>query len=128
MWVRECLEDLTAAEFALSVEQQSESSIFRASNGINGNGQNVTTKAIPSLHQPRKKKRAVDYEKLLSQLTKRIEDMTCEPFIGKAEEKGNIGSKDGGTGIDTYDAPVLQKDRGMGRYVYTSDERRLLIE
>jgi hypothetical protein len=134
MWVRECLEDLTAAEFALSVEEQSESSILRdTSNTINGSDQNLSTKRpVPSPQQqlPRKKKRAVDYEKLLSQLTKRIEDMTCDSFVWKGEAQMKVENQKTGDGtrIVTYDIPILEKDRGMGRYAYSGDERVLLLE
>jgi hypothetical protein len=52
LWVRETLEDLTAAEFACSVE--------------NGSNQASSTKPRP---------RAVDYEKLLEQLDRRLFDL-----------------------------------------------------
>ena len=52
MWVRETLEDLTASEFACSIDA-------KPSNG---------------------KKRAIDYDNLLNQLDRRIMDMACEDF------------------------------------------------
>jgi hypothetical protein len=49
MWVRETLEDLTAAEFACSIDAK-----------------------------PSGKKRAIDYDNLLNRLDRRIMDMACE--------------------------------------------------
>jgi hypothetical protein len=127
MWVRECLEDLTAAEFALSVEQQSEA-ILTTSRGVNGNS-GTTTAATTNETVARKKKRAVDYEKLQSQLTKRIEDMTCKPFFEKVEEDGAEESDKKISSVSTeYNVPVLEDDRGMGRYAYSSKERGILLE
>jgi hypothetical protein len=86
MWVRETVEDLTAAEFACSVESEKEES-------------------------GRKNKRAVDYEKLLSQLNRRVEDMICQPF-----EVINGGD------------PEVIEDRGMGRFAYKQEQRELLLK
>lgn len=92
MWIREALEDWTAAEFALSVEQQA------------------------ALDDSKKKKRAVDYEKLMTQLTKRIEDMTCQSFVDYTPL------------MDDEGVLKLDENLGMGRYAYTSDERMDLME
>lgn len=92
MWIREALEDWTAAEFALSVEQQA------------------------ALDDSKKKKRAVDYEKLMTQLTKRIEDMTCQSFVDYTPL------------VDDEGVLKLDANLGMGRYAYTSDERMDLME
>lgn len=99
MWIRETLEDWTTSEFALSVEQQSEGTT------VNGNGGGNLSK-----------KRAVDYEKLLSQLTKRIEDMTCKSF---AEDWPLV---------DDNGVLQLNENLGMGRYAYTNEERMILLE
>ena len=99
MWIRETLEDWTTSEFALSVEQQSEGTT------VNGNGGGNLSK-----------KRAVDYEKLLSQLTKRIEDMTCKSFA----EDWPLVDDDG--------VLQLNENLGMGRYAYTNEERMILLE
>jgi len=87
MWVREAVEDLTAAEFACSVE----SSAREEAN--------------------KKRKRAVDYEKLLSQLDRRVGDMMCIPF-----EEIN-GSE-----------PTIDDGNGMGRFAYTREERKSLLK
>ena len=92
MWIRETLEDLTNAEFALSVE------------------------AAQSTDSRKTKKRAVDYEKLLSQLTKRIEDLTCQSFVDYTPL------------VDDEGVLKLDENLGMGRYAYTRVERMMLME
>jgi hypothetical protein len=87
MWVREAVEDVTAAEFACSVE----SSAREEAN--------------------KKRKRAVDYEKLLSQLDLRVGDMLCLNF-----EEIN-GSE-----------PTIDEENGMGRFAYTQHERQSLLK
>ena len=57
MWIREAVEDVTAAEFACSVEGSSEG------------------EKDASLR--RKRKRAVDYEKMLANLDRRLNDSWC---------------------------------------------------
>ena len=85
MWIREATEDLTAAEFACSVESEQE-------------------------QEGKKKKRAVDYEKLLSQLDRRVGDMICLPF---EEVDGN--------------EPEILEGQGMGRFVYSEEQRVELL-
>ncbi len=134
MWVRECLEDLTAAEFALSVEQQSDpSAIASARSAVNGNA-NLGLSSTSSA-PPRKKKRAVDYEKILTQLTKRIEDITCEPFTEMVEEdivqddKKGLAKKSVSLAVEKeHTVPVLNPSRGMGRYAYSTEQRVTLLE
>lgn len=86
MWIREAVEDLTAAEFACSVESELQVS-------------------------DRKQKRAVDYEKLISQLNRRIADLLCLPG---EEINGSL--------------PELEENSGMGRFVYTKDQRNALLK
>lgn len=86
MWIREATEDLTAAEFACSVESEQEK-------------------------DDKKKKRAVDYEKLLSQLDRRVGDMICLPF-----EEIN-GSQ-----------PEILENQGMGRFAYSQEQRVALLK
>jgi hypothetical protein len=52
MWIRETLEDLTAAEFAISLDQTTEDS--------------------------KRRKRAVDYDNLLAKLNGRMRDLGCD--------------------------------------------------
>jgi len=102
MWIREALEDWTSAEFALSVEQQE--------------GTSTTTGNTASTIVRKTKKRAVDYEKLLSQLTKRVEDMTCQAFVDYTPL------------VDDEGVLRLDEKLGMGRYAYTNEERMVLLE
>jgi hypothetical protein len=95
MWIRESVEDVTAAEFACRIESDGD-------NNKEGGG--------------RKKKRAVDYEKLLVNLDRRIGDMTCEPF----EE---IEMNDSSSSI-----PKIEPDRGMGRFAYALEQRVAWLE
>lgn len=88
MWIREAVEDLTATEFACSVESEQ-----RVSN--------------------RKQKRAVDYEKLLSKLDRRVSDMICLP-LDEIE-------------VNTSDLE-LDENMGMGRFVYTGQQRNGLLK
>lgn len=87
MWVRETLEDLTAAEFACTVEAHD--------NKVN------------------KRKRAVDYEKLVNQLNKRLSDMGCN--IADAIESADFECS-------------LSPDLGMGRLTYTEMQRTNLLQ
>ena len=100
VWIRETLEDLTAAEFACSVESH--------------HGEEDET-------VQKRRKRAVDYEKLLSQLNRRIKDMGCNfndeiPQVNKNDEK-----------VEAITC-VLQPDVGMGNTAYSEDQRQLLLE
>ena len=85
MWIREAVEDVTAAEFACSVEGSSEG------------------EKDASLR--RKRKRAVDYEKMLANLDRRLNDMVPG-------------------GEETWE---LEESKGMGRYAYSPSEREELL-
>jgi hypothetical protein len=89
MWTRETLEDLTAAEFACRVEAVADDE-----------------------GRKRKRKRAVDYEKLLSKLNRRIRDLGCE---GNLREGSDITC-------------VLQSGVGKGTLVYTDEQRTALLK
>jgi hypothetical protein len=88
IWIRETVEDLTAAEFACSVE------------------------AALDEDSRKKRKRAVDYDKLLAQLNKRLQDLGC--------------------GVDDNDNSMvvcqLEPGIGMGTSVYSDEEREQLFE
>ena len=83
------MEDLTAASFACSVEA------FQM-----------------DVDSKKKRKRAVDYDKLLAQLNKRLRDLGC--------------------GIDDNDNSLivceLEPGLGMGTSVYSDEEREELFE
>jgi hypothetical protein len=109
MWVRETTEDLTAAEFACTVEQ-TESSDDSAAAAEDNNDDD--SKPV----QPRKRRRAVDYEKLLNQLNRRIRDMGCDGDLSTNTE-----------GEETSFECYLQQGEGMGRWVLTDTQRQALL-
>jgi len=95
MWVREAREDLTAAEFACSVEAIEQDAAVGRGSARSG-----------------RRKRAVDYEKLLTQLNNRVREMGC----------------DGQPRKDTPFACALTPGKGMGSIAYTDRQREALLE
>lgn len=93
VWVREALEDLTAAEFACSVESGSNTGTSQAE---------------------RRRKRAVDYEKLLTKLNKRIRDLGCE-FSNDPNRDASFTC-------------TLTSGVGSACQVYTDEQRQALLE
>ena len=89
MWIRETLEDLTAAEFACKVEA---AGAEQADSGS-------------------KRKRAVDYDKMLARLNGRIRDIVCTD----AHE------------IDGSE-PTITEGKGMGRIVYARQQRDVMFK
>jgi len=94
VWVREALEDLASAEFACTVE----------SGTIIGEDQAKT-----------RRKRAVDYEKLLSQLNKRISDLGCDFASSEANR-------------DISFSCSLTPGVGSAKEVYSEKQRQTLLE
>lgn len=86
MWARECREDLTAAEFALSVEESDNE----------------------------RKKRAVDYEKLSIQLSKRLFDMGCS-FENIEDDQPFL-------------CTLTDEHLGTGSMVYNLEQRNTILE
>jgi hypothetical protein len=117
MWVRETTEDLTAAEFACTVEQeQTEADSGVAAEDAEANDdENDENEDKPVLQ--RKRRRAVDYEKLLNQLNRRIRDMGCGGDLSTYTE----GVEE--TSFECY----LQQGEGMGRWVLTDKQRQALL-
>lgn len=95
MWIRETKEDLTAAEFACSLD------------------------ASPQGDEKRKKKRkrAVDYEKLLSKLEQSILDMCCD---NKFECEVNLDRD--------QDDNLVPSANGKGNICYTLEQRQALLK
>ena len=93
VWVREALEDLTAAEFACAVESGSIPEEEKAKN---------------------RRKRAVDYEKLLNQLNRRINDLGCD-FASEAVRDASF-------------VCALTPGKGSAGEVYSDEERQTLLE
>lgn len=100
MWVREALEDLTAAQFAMAVEQKQRSS-----------QSDDDASAAEKVRSTRK--RAVDYEKILTALDKRLDEIGC-PIAGSSNSTIGLCS--------------LSPNAGMGSIVYTETQRVDLLE
>jgi hypothetical protein len=109
MWVRETTEDLTAAEFACTVEA-------------------AATAAASDVSSGRKRKRAVDYEKLLNQLNRRIRDMGCDGDLSvpKQDDAADADSASGSNKAAPFEC-VLQSGVGLGSLVYTDQQRQALL-
>jgi hypothetical protein len=128
MWIRETLEDLTAAEFACSVETIASSDTVddkvvvvlevpkasTTSTTTTTDATTTTTTVAPKVRKQRPRKRAVDYEKLLLQLNQRIRDLGCSTTNVSAES-GDIDC-------------VLEVGIGMGSFTYTEIQRNTLLD
>lgn len=115
MWVREALEDLTAAEFACSLSGNNEEKEKKANN-----------------------KRAVDFENVLTKLDRRIEDMCVLSTYGEEDSScivsypltwdGEITDVEAGKSTKIGDECwTLKKELGMGSVTYTDDQRSALV-
>lgn len=91
MWVRETLEDLTAAEFAINLD-------------------NIM---IDVDDTKQKRKRAVDYDNLLTKLNRRIMDLGCEPQTEDCEYE---------------QIAEVTPGRGMGSIAYSDQQRETLFK
>lgn len=126
MWVREALEDLTAAEFACSLAAPSSNTATTISNN------------------EKKKKSTLDYENILSKLENRIDDM-CVINQATDDENTNANNNNciyvsypenyGDNICDDNDETKngqntcysLKKNSGMGRVTYTDEQRISLL-
>ena len=126
MWVREALEDLTAAEFACSLAAPSSNTATTISNN------------------EKKKKSTLDYENILSKLENRIDDM-CVINQATDDENTNTNNNNciyvsypenyGDNICDDNDETKngqntcysLKKNSGMGRVTYTDEQRISLL-
>ena len=95
VWIRETVEDLTAAEFACSVELASIQQLEEEED------------------QSRKRRRAVDYDKLLAQLNKRLRDLGC--MVGDSDDSDVVFCE-------------LNSSIGKGTTVYNDAQRLELYE
>jgi hypothetical protein len=113
MWVRETLEDLTAAEFACSIAMAS----------------TITTTGQSSSRI--KKSQSVDYDNILGNLNRRIEEMCVATTVGEAEQLGvtfhtlNVVK----TQVSSIDDVcwILREHVGKGSVTYTSEQRDALL-
>ena len=96
MWVRETLEDLTAAEFACTVEAHDE-------------------EEESNRRFKRKRKRAVDYERLLTKLNSRIRDLGCDNMMAEYTHTSDFKCE-------------VEAGTGMGSLTYTENERSALLK
>ena len=118
MWVREALEDLTAAEFAssLTVEDTQSTSSSTGENQSN-------------------RKRAVDFENVLNKLDARIEEMcvvTSEEISKQMNQTCHIIERrmpgsEGNTTIQNI-CYSLAENIGMGSVVYNTEQREALLK
>jgi len=126
MWVREALEDVTAADFACSIDAAatvsspgtgsiSISSVSRGGGVVGGKGD---------------KKRAVDFENILSRIDARVGEMCVRSTHGDQNGGGACYPLD----LDPTSAPqrdqpcyALVPGRGMGSVVYTDEQRDALL-
>ena len=110
MWVRETLEDVTAAQFASSLSLETESD--------------------KSKLQP--KKRAVDFENVLNKLDRRVEEMCVLTNESEAGDRPcyildrRIMGDEGDVTLDKT-CYALSEKKGMGRIVCTIEEREELL-
>jgi hypothetical protein len=112
MWVREALEDLTAAEFASSLSLEAEDS-------TNGGKSS--------------KKRAVDFDNVLAKLDARVEEMCIQMTEETSPQNSTcyvldrrVMGEEGKTTIENA-CYVLAEDVGMGSVVYTTEQREALL-
>lgn len=103
MWVRETLEDLTAAEFACTVEAE----------GTDDDEHDAKRRS------KRSRKRAVDYEKLLNQLNKRIGDLGCESIMTSSNTDAEAAAN--------FQCD-LEPGTGMGSLTYSDTQRAALLQ
>jgi len=111
MWIRETVEDLTAAEFACSVEAAMADD-HQTSTTTTSSGTSSSSSDAAADRRRKRRRRAVDYDKLLSQLNKRLRDLGCLVEDNNSE---NVVCE-------------LQPGVGQGTTVYDDDQRRELFE
>lgn len=133
MWVREALEDITAAEFASSLSVEI-ADVETETTGNNGTGGRKEKK--------RPRKRAVDFDNVLNKLDARIEEMcvvsTPEIAEGLNQTCYTLNQRRSSAVVVDGDSeeteeifePLcysLMENVGMGSVVYTSEQREALL-
>ena len=114
MWVRETLEDVTAAQFASSLSLETE------------------TDSLSDKSKLRPKKRAVDFENVINKLDRRVEQMCVLTNESDAEDQPcyvlnrRILGDEGNVTLDKT-CYALSEKKGMGRIVFTMKEREELL-
>ena len=131
MWVREALEDITAAEFASSLSLEDNTSEV-------GSSADGSSTPLFKREEKKKKKRAVDFDNVLNKLDERIEEMCVVTSEEIAAENGQkcfvlyravTGEEDGDDDDIVMEnmCYTLSDDVGMGSVVYTSEQREALL-
>lgn len=127
MWVREALEDLTAADFAASLEQAAAAAAEAAA-------ADEADKDEVARRKKKNEKRAVDVENILSKLDRRVEEMCVLSTYGDTS-----GSTLACYPLDSMEAAspltmeegnkcyALKQGDGMGSVVYTDEQRNALL-
>jgi len=124
MWVRETLEDLTAADFAASLEAAAAAEAAAA----------TEDEAARRKKKKQKQKRAVDVENILSKLDTRVDEMCVLSTYGDASESTlacyPLDSLDWSSPLSMKDGSkcyALVSGEGMGSVVYTDEQRDALL-
>ena len=148
MWIRETLEDLTAAEFACTVETGSSSDTATTGAGTSSSTSltkmesTETTKSGPSSNTnsqlvtagtkskvvTRPRKRAVDYEKLLRQLNQRLRDLGCSDVDAATATTTTATTTTESENDDDGIRYKLEPGVGMGTLTYTEQQRNALLD
>mmetsp|Transcript_21237 Transcript_21237/g.43613 ORF Transcript_21237/g.43613 Transcript_21237/m.43613 type:complete len:724 (+) Transcript_21237:279-2450(+) len=132
MWVREALEDLTAAEFASSLSVEDDES----ENPIDSQSPSAGSPTSNNTKSKSKRKRAVDFENVLNKLDARIEEMCILTTRDAARESNQtcyvldrrvVGEGGNATTIENL-CYSLAENQGMGGVVYTQDQREALLQ
>ncbi|KAL9189509.1 hypothetical protein ACHAXT_009184 [Thalassiosira profunda] len=129
MWVREALEDITAAEFASSLSVEDSGDETSSASSAEGGEKKIW-------EGKSKRKRAVDFDNILNKLDLRIEEMCVLASPEAAKEMGqtchvlsrNVGSSDDGEVFVEETCYALSDGMGMGSVVYTNEQREALLE
>jgi len=124
MWVREALEDITAAEFACSLANSNhdDTDINNSNNGTKG-----VANRLPKI------KRGVDFENLLGELDRRVEEMCVLTTYDEASADAWVCYPlDHTAASEISPDPMkecwtLRNNVGMGSVTYTFDQRDALI-
>eukprot|EP00571_Detonula_confervacea_P012613 CAMPEP_0172311194 /NCGR_PEP_ID=MMETSP1058-20130122/14101_1 /TAXON_ID=83371 /ORGANISM="Detonula confervacea, Strain CCMP 353" /LENGTH=630 /DNA_ID=CAMNT_0013024295 /DNA_START=350 /DNA_END=2242 /DNA_ORIENTATION=+ len=130
MWVREALEDITAAEFASSLSVET----------TDADAETGTERIGNRKEKKRPRKRAVDFDNVLNKLDARIEEMcvVSTPEIAKGlnqtchilNQRRSVAVDSDGEESLTPLEPLcysLMENVGMGCVVYTSEQREALL-
>lgn len=157
MWVRETMEDITAAEFAARLgchrdidgveetRQQMGRTINAVDDGVLREVESNVGASVASASSVspaggglfNKRKRAVDFENLLHKLNRRVQEMCVEGELSSIDDVGNSeGAKcytldemrDDAHSVGTGElCYTLVVDKGMGSVVYSPEQRKALL-